>query len=258
MSEKNDRRILVLIPCLNEKGRIGNVVASVKEAMPGCRVVVVDDSSSDDSGREALRAGATVLRHSSNLGYGASLETGYRYAVRHGYDVVLQMDADGQHPASELPPLLGALSEESVDVILGSRYSSPDAAAGVPPVRRFAHRLLSGMLYSLTRLRLTDPTSGFQALNARAFTFFASGVFPCDYPDSDVILMAHMAGLRIREVPVTMLPRASGKSMHSGLRPVYYAMKMLLAMFVVLLNFHAWRRWRRKDRSATTDKENDK
>ena len=245
MSEQQDCRVLVLIPCFNEAGRIGAVVTSVREALPESQVVVIDDCSSDNSGREARTAGATVLKHSSNLGYGASLETGYRYAVLRGYNTVLQMDADGQHQASELSGLLSALADGSADIVLGSRYSGPGASESVPPVRRFAHVILSRLLFLLTRLRLTDPTSGFQALNSNALAFFSSGVFPCDYPDSDVILMAHMAGLRIREVPVTMLPRASGKSMHSGLRPAYYAMKMILAMLVVVLNFQAWRKWRK-------------
>lgn len=254
MAELGNSQILVLIPCLNEAGRIGAVVTSVKEVLPDAGVVVIDDASSDGSAAEARAAGATVLTHCSNLGYGASLETGYRYAVAHGHGIVLQMDADGQHLASELTRLLDGLGDGTADIVLGSRYSGADDRSSAPPIRRFAHGILARLLLVLTRLRLTDPTSGFQALNRAALSFFSSGVFPCDYPDSDVILMAHMAGLRIREVPVTMLPRASGKSMHSGLSPFYYAIKMILAMFIVLLNFQAWHAWRRKHNNRRENK----
>ena len=242
--------MLVIIPCCNESGRIGNVVSSVREIMPRAEVVVIDDASSDNSGEEALDAGATVLRHPSNLGYGASLETGYMYAVNNNCEIILQMDADGQHPAYELPRLLEPVQSGKADIVIGSRYRNNSGEPCVSPVRRFAHALISRLLFFLTGLRLSDPTSGFQALNRQSLCFFSSGVFPCDYPDSDVILMAHFAGLRIVETPVRMLPRAQGKSMHSGLSPFYYTLKMVLAMFIVLLNFNMWRRWRKSHSPA--------
>ncbi|MCK5849733.1 MAG: glycosyltransferase family 2 protein [Kiritimatiellae bacterium] len=244
MSGSQDNQVLVIIPCFNERNRIGNVIAEVKFNLPASDIVVINDSSHDGSGAEARTAGASVLTHSSNLGYGASLETGYQYAVRHKYNTVLQMDADGQHLASELPKLLQIIRNNESDIAIGSRYCKNEDTSLASPLRHFAHKIISQIIFIITRLRLSDPTSGFQALNKRALTFFSSGVFPCDYPDSDVIIMAHLAGLRVKEVQTNMQPRASGKSMHSGLTPVYYTLKMILAMFVVLLNLHAWRRWR--------------
>jgi glycosyltransferase involved in cell wall biosynthesis len=235
--------VIVLMPCHNESGRIGPVVRAARKALPGTRVVVIDDASSDDSGKEALAAGATVLRHGCNLGYGAALETGYLHAVQSGCSAVLQLDADGQHPPDCLPVLLAAL-RDGADVVIGSRYLGGTCAAQ-PRLRRLGHRLFSQVIRLLLRRRLTDPTSGYQALSRRAVKLFASGVFPCDYPDSDVIVMAQMAGLDIREVPVRMETRAGGKSMHDGLRPLYYGMKMFFSIFIVLLNVKVWRRWKR-------------
>ncbi len=234
---------LVILPCYNEAPRVAAVIREVRRVLPGAVVAVVDDASTDASAAEARAAGAVVLRHGCNLGYGGALETGYFFALRHGLAPVLQLDADGQHPPVSLPALYRAVTGEGVDVALGSRYLHPDSDP-TPPVRRAGQRFFAAIIRLLTGLRLTDPTSGFQALSGRAVRLFASGVFPCDYPDSDVLVMASRAGLVIREYPVPMKARAGGTSMHAGLKPLYYGIKMLLALLIVLLNRRLWRFWR--------------
>ncbi len=245
MVELGTGKLLVVIPAHNEAGRIGRVVRDVREVLPGARVAVVDDASTDTTGDEAARCGAEVLPHAVNMGYGASLETAYLYAGRRGYDLLVQMDGDGQHVAAEIPRLLAPVMEGTADMVIGSRYGNePGKGMSVPALRRIGHRFFSLLLFVLTGRRFRDPTSGFQAFNRRALELLASGVFPCDYPDADVILMAHLAGLRIREIPVRMVGRDGGVSMHSGWKPLYYGCKMLLSVFVVLLNTPRWRAWR--------------
>ncbi len=236
--------IFVAMPAMNEAGRIGPVIRSVQETLPGARVIVVNDGSTDGTQQEALDACAIVLPHVVNMGYGASLETAYVYAVRQGARLLVQMDSDGQHPAAELPRLAAPILDGSADIVLGSRYAAGGGSARTPAIRRAGQLFFGLLLRILTGRRFTDPTSGFQALGPRAIRFFSSGVFPCDYPDADVLLMAHWSGLRIREIPVQMLERAGGASMHAGWKPVYYGMKMLLSLFVVVLNYGCWRRWR--------------
>jgi len=163
------------------------------------------------------------------------------------------MDGDGQHLASEVARLKNAIQGGNADIVIGSRYGR-DRATATSPLRRAGHSVLSLAIRALTGLRLTDPTSGFQALSRRAMELFASGIFPCDYPDSDVILMCRLAGLSVIEIPVEMKPRSGGKSMHSGLKPLYYMAKMLLSMFMVLLNFRTWHRWRGRFATAGTVK----
>jgi glycosyltransferase involved in cell wall biosynthesis len=238
-------RPLVLMPCYNEGPRVAAVIRDVQAALPEAAIAVIDDASSDNSAAIARAAGAIVLSHGCNLGYGAALETGYLYANRNGFAPVMQIDADGQHPPSELPALLAAVQEGDADIAIGSRHLN-GADRDTPLIRRAGHALFAGIIRVLTGLKTTDPTSGMQALSGRTVGFFASGVFPCDYPDSDVIVMAHMAGLRVRELPVRMRSREGGASMHSGLKPLYYAIKMLLSLFIVLLNVFQWRRWRTK------------
>ena len=239
-------RILVIMPCCNEAGRVGDVIQSVRQVLPAADVVVVDDASVDDTITEAASAGATVLRHGCNLGYGAALETGYLYAVRNGYNIALQMDGDGQHLPEALPGLLSPLSNDQADIVVGSRYMANSNDHSSPLPRRAGQLLFRWVIVMLSGKWLSDPTSGFKGLNQRALSLFSSGVLPYDYPDSDVILMSFMAGLRIREVPARMMPRAGGKSMHSGLKPVYYGIKMFLSILIVLLNVRVWHKWRRE------------
>jgi hypothetical protein len=238
-----DHKILAIIPAYNESGRIGKVVSEVRSVLPSAKVVVIDDCSSDATAAEAVAAGASVLPHVVNLGYGAALETGYLYAVRNGFDVVCQMDADGQHLASELPVILAPVLAGDADLVLGSRYLGEGVGYRTPALRRAGQRFFGGIINRLSGLAITDPTSGFQCLGRRAVGFLASGVFPTDFPDANVLLMLHYARLRIAEVSAKMVARSEGVSMHSGLKPVYYVMKMLLSIFLVVLNVRKWRRY---------------
>jgi glycosyltransferase involved in cell wall biosynthesis len=238
--------MLAAMSAYNESGRIGPVIRGVRAVMPEADVAVINDASTDATAAEAVAAGAMVLPHAVNMGYGASLETAFLFAVRHGYDTVVQMDSDGQHLPEEVPAIVAPLLRGEADIVIGSRYGGRAATLRTPPLRRAGQVFFSAVLFVLTRRWFTDPTSGFQALNGRALQLFASGVFPCDYPDADVLLMAHLAGLRIREVPVNMAARQGGVSIHAGWKPLYYGIKMLLSLFIVLLNVQVWQAWRKR------------
>jgi len=238
-------KILVIISCFNEEGRVGQVIRNTRKAMPETDIVVIDDGSVDESVAEAIRNGVRVLRHPCNMGAGAAAETGYLYAVRYGYDILLQLDGDGQHPPHQLPDLLRTLQQGEADLVIGSRYLRSEDHKDTPFVRKFGHRVFSLIVGLLTGIRVYDPTSGFRGLNRKALRLFSDNVYPNDYPDSDVILMSHLAGLRMKEIPVHMEEREGGVSMHSGLTPIYYGFKMTLSMFIVLLNWRQWKNWRR-------------
>lgn len=219
---------VLIIPAYREAGRVGDVVRAVHAQGLGLDVVVVDDGSPDDTAGDARRAGATVVSHPCNLGYGSALHTGYCFAMRQGYERVLQMDADGQHDASMLPRLLAGL-DAGADVVVGSRYLE-----GEPPPASFARRagtrLFAAIATRWIGSPITDPTSGFQALSRRAIESVVSDGFPEDYPDTDVLVQHHRAGLKLVEVPVRMHARAGGLSMHRGMRIAYYCYKMLLTL----------------------------
>lgn len=243
MTATREPRILVIIPARNEEGRVGAVVRGARAALGGAGIVVVDDQSSDATATEAREAGATVISHLVNLGAGAAYETGYLYAVRHGYDVVAQLDGDGQHPAEELPKVTEPVISGDADLVVGSRYLGPSPTYKTPFFRRAGQRTFAFLIRLLAGVRITDPTSGFRCLGERALKLFSSGVFPDDFPDADTLLMCHYAGLRIKEVEVRMAQRSGGRSMYRGFRPFYYAVKMVLSILVVLLSRRRWRRY---------------
>jgi glycosyltransferase involved in cell wall biosynthesis len=224
-------RLLVVMPAFNEAKRIRGVVEAVRGQVDA-DVLVVDDGSADETGPEARRGGARVAVHPVNLGYGAALQTGYRFALRNGYEAVLQLDADGQHDPASIPPLLDALHE--ADVVVGSRFLGDSYRP--PLLRRIGMWLFGKVASGLAGQRITDPTSGFQAISRDALHFYSHERYPVDYPDADVLAMVARSGLRLREVPVRMLPSPPGKSMHAGVwKPFYYVFRMSLALFLVPL-----------------------
>jgi glycosyltransferase involved in cell wall biosynthesis len=227
-------RILLLIPAYNEAARLRPLIRKTREILPETEILVVDDGSSDATASEASAGGAWVARHPFNLGYGAALQTGYRFAVERQYELLLQMDADGQHDPLCLRGLLEPVAEGRADVAIGSRFLE-NGSYESPAARRIGSALFGTLASIITGKRITDPTSGFWAMNRNAFELCASDAFPHDYPDADVLITLHRAGLRTVEVPVRMFPRAGGPSMHGGLRPFYYVFKMTFSIFVELL-----------------------
>lgn len=237
------QKILVVIPAYNEETRVGKVVRSVKSVVPEATILVIDDCSTDRTKEEAEKAGAFLISHPINLGYASSLESGYLCALKNEFDIVVQMDGDGQHLAEEIPKILAPLLKREVDIVIGSRYLSADSSYKTTLARRLGKSIFGAIFYLMTKYNITDPTSGFQCLNRKAFKLFASGHFPDDFPDTDVLLIAHYAGLRVKEVPVIMVERSGGESIHSGLKPLYYIVKMILSIFIVVLSYRRWKRY---------------
>lgn len=218
------RRVLVVMPARNEAPNLPRVVEELRRVRPGDDVLLVDDGSTDGTGAAAERLGLTVVRHPEHRGYGAALATGYGHAVDRGYDVVVQCDADGQHDPGQIERLLAVL-DDRCDVVVGSRMLGDGGYRPSLP-RELGIRFFSWLGGVLDGPPITDPTSGFVALNRRAATLLRE-LNPRDYPDLNVLLLLHKAGLVVREVPVTMRPRLSGKSMTGGLVPLFYVPRML-------------------------------
>lgn len=235
MTSARADRALVVIPALNESSRIGAVIARLRSVAPDLAVLVIDDGSSDDTAARASRQGAVVVSHAFNLGYGAALQTGYKWADRYGYRFVVQMDADGQHDPADVPRLLEPLSAGTADVAVGSRFVA--ASSYRMGAARSAGRMFFGsVLRACGGPRISDPTSGFQALARPAFRFCCADFYPSDFPDIDVLLLLSRHGFRIVEVPVQMAPSPpKDMPMHAGLTAIYYTYKMLLSTFRSLL-----------------------
>jgi glycosyltransferase involved in cell wall biosynthesis len=226
--------VLIIIPAFNEQARVGDVVGEVRKTLPKADILVVDDGSSDDTSRAAARAGAKVLSLPVNLGYGAALQTGYKWAVRRRYALLGQIDADGQHSPEHLPGMFEMLRRGEADVVIGSRFLDGDGHYRPSAARKVGIALFSRVASVVMRQRITDPTSGLQVMREPVARFFCTEVYPSDYPDADILILLHRSGFRVREVAVQM-SLSSGKSMHSGHHSLYYMYKMGLSILVTLL-----------------------
>ena len=226
--------VLIVIPAYNEQARIGAVVAGVQRALPEADVLVVDDGSSDGTASAAQTAGALVVRLPMNLGYGAALQTGYKWAVRRRYALIGQLDADGQHSPEFLPTMFDKLKDDGVDVVIGSRFLDRDGHYRPSAARKVGIALFSRVASLIMHQHITDPTSGLQVMRLPVAQFFCTEVYPSDYPDADILILLHRSGFQVREMAVQMGP-PPGKSMHSGHRSLYYIYKMGLSILVTLL-----------------------
>jgi glycosyltransferase involved in cell wall biosynthesis len=227
-------RTLIIIPAYNEEQGLARVIAEIRQAAPDCDLLVVNDGSRDGTAQVARAAGAVVISHAFNMGYGVTIQTGYKYAYAQGYDFLVQIDADGQHDPAFIAELLAPVVKGETDLVLGSRFLWFDSYR--PSFsRRLGILFFRKLVTVLIGRNITDPTSGYQAFNREVMHFFTTDVFPCDYPDADMLVTLNMAGFRIREVPVRMFANPTGKTMHSGAKPLYYMFKMCLSIFVTLL-----------------------
>jgi glycosyltransferase involved in cell wall biosynthesis len=223
---------IAIVPALNEQESIARVIDEIQAFDPGLEIVVIDDGSVDRTAAVAEEKGAHVIRLPYNLGIGGSVQTGFRYAFDNGFRIAVRLDGDGQHDASQLGKLLQPVLADEADIAVGSRFAAPTGYRSSMP-RRAGITILAKTVSLLVGRRVTDPTSGFQALNRHAIALFAAD-YPHDIPEVEAVLMTHRHRLRMIEVPVEMRERAGGRSSIGRIFAVYYMVKVLLALFVGL------------------------
>jgi glycosyltransferase involved in cell wall biosynthesis len=224
------RKRLVIVPAFNEEKSIGQVVDDILGCGLGFDVVVIDDGSQDRSAEIARARGARVIKLPFNLGIGGAVQTGLKFALRHGYDVAIQIDGDGQHVPAEIPNLLAPLQRQEADVVIGSRYLGARHYR-TPFMRRLGMIVISAVNSLLIGQRITDNTSGFRAFNRRAIEFL-SNHYPSDYPEPEAVVILGRNGFRLKESAVKMRQRLAGESSINSLGAVYYMVKVLLAIIV--------------------------
>lgn len=240
-SSRSSHRTLVIIPAYNESENIARVVSEVREHFPDADITVVDDGSTDGTYEKAVTAGARAVRLPFNLGVGGAMQTGFRLAVESGYDIGVQVDADGQHPATEIDKILAPVLAAEADAVIGTRYRD-DRGYVTPAGRRVAQRFFAALVRFLTGHDFTDTTSGFRAYNRNALEFLARH-YSRDYPEVNAVVDLCHNGFRIQEVPVHMRDRQAGVSHITLRRSIYYMLKVSLATLIT-----ATRRRERKSR----------
>jgi glycosyltransferase involved in cell wall biosynthesis len=225
-------RRIAIVPAMNEERNIGRVLDELRAFDPGLEVVVVSDGSTDRTAEVAEAHGAHAIRLPFNLGIGGAVQTGFRYAWENGFELAVRVDGDGQHDPSQLDRVLAPVLADDADIVVGSRFTGAEGYRS-SPTRRIGIRILAWVVSAIARQRVTDPTSGFQALNRRAIALFAAD-YPHDYPEVEGMVMTIKHRLRLQEVGVTMREREHGRSSIGAAASVYYMAKVLLALFVGL------------------------
>lgn len=222
--------ILAIIPSYNEEDSLPSTLGELRDIRPDIDIVVVDDGSSDNTAQVARDMGVNVIRLPANLGVGGAVQTGYHYALRHGYDVAFQYDADGQHRADQVEHLVAPVLSGEYDVVLGSRFLK-DTGYKAPIARSSMMWLLRTLISAAIGQRVTDTTSGFRAYNRSAIRFMTMNC-SCDFPDIDAIVRVVRSGFRFREIAVPMRERVAGKSMFTPWRATYYMIRSLMGILI--------------------------
>lgn len=191
----------------------------------------MDDGSTDLTYDNCRAKDVIVLKNPINLGYAATCQTGFKYAYKKDYSYVLQMDGDGQHPPEYTGTILEPVIKGECDLCIGSRFLKGGYRTTLP--RRIGMVIFSFIATIISRKKITDPTSGFQAFNRKVLKIYCTDVYPEDYPDADLIIKMHMAGFRLKEVPVLMYPNKR-KSMHNFFSSITYVVKMIISIIIAL------------------------
>ncbi len=261
------KEVLILIPAHNEAGRIEKLLEEFfrLELAEKMDVLVVNDHSEDRTAAAAADFPVQVVNLIYNMGYGSALQTGYKYAAKHGYRYVIQLDADGQHDVKNVERLYQALRGETEasgksgpepDVVIGSRFLSGAESFPVSRLKRMAIGMFSAMIRLATRQVITDPTSGLQGLSRRVVEFYAGyNRFDPGYADINMIMQMFYEGYRIVEIPAIMHPRESGTSMHDGWKPIWYMINMMLSTLTVMLKYRVFNRDIAKHHQSWKEKE---
>ena len=222
-------RVLVAIPAYQEERSIGTIVSGLRTKFP-YDVLVVNDGSTDGTSEAARKAGAIVLDLPCNLGIGGAVQTAFLFARERGYDAVVRIDGDGQHEIEGIRGVVGPILAGEADAVIGSRFIGTAGYRGSIP-RIFGIRFFRFLVNRFTGYRVTDPTSGYFAVNRTLIEFY-SHHYPSDYPEVDAYILMHRLNARAVEVPVRMYPRAEGKSSITAFRAMYYMVKVTLSFLI--------------------------
>lgn len=230
-------KVLVVIPAYNEAENIEKVINEIKKDINYADILVVNDCSKDDTVDIVLKNEVKCVTNVFNMRYAMAVQTGIKYAYQNDYDYVIQMDADGQHIASEAAKLYKELKNSNADIVIGSRYLR-DMGYPCPFFRRIGTKMFEWLIKVFTKKKITDPLSGFQCLNKKVIERYAMmGNYP-EFPDANLVIEMLLNGYKIKEVPVKMRIRENGVSMHSGFwKPVKYMIEQFYTCIVIVVKY---------------------
>ena len=232
--------LLILIPCYNEEGAIGQVIRNVQQVMAPVPILIVDDASGDATVDVVRRSGAEVLSLPHHLGLGGAVQAGYKLAFELGFSYVIRVDGDGQHSAEDIPRVFEVLRSSGCQMVIGSRYLR-NQKNYTNPFRGFGIVLFRTVLRPILGKQVWDPTSGFVGVNQDALALFSKS-FPLEYPEIEALVVLKRKAFRFEEVPCRVRPRQAGRSSITAIKSFYYIIHVLLGVFVNILKYEGRRR----------------
>ncbi|GLC87883.1 glycosyltransferase family 2 protein [Lysinibacillus piscis] len=223
-------KILIIIPAFNEEENLGDLIKKIKkyDNENNLDILVINDQSTDETSLVCKREGVNVIDLPCNLGIGGAVQTGYKFAAMHNYDIAIQVDGDGQHNPEYIEKLIEPIIQGHSTMVIGSRYIE-HLGFQSSSVRRMGIWYLKYLINTLTGLKITDPTSGYRACNKEIIQLFSSN-YPKDYPEPESIMYIKRKGLTVLEIPVIMNERIGGESSINLHRSIYYMIKVSLAI----------------------------
>lgn len=232
--EKNPK-VLLIIPAFNEQDNILNTYNTIlsynKEHKKNYDVIVINDGSSDDTLSVCRNNDIPVINLIQNLGIGGAVQTGYKYAMANGYDIAIQYDGDGQHDVSYVDDLVKELKSCKADIVIGSRFTGKLESFKSTRLRRFGISIISRLIRITTGVKITDPTSGFRAVNKSVIAHFAN-TYPKEFPEPESIVTLIKRGFVVKEVPVKMKERINGVSSIRMWKSAYYMISVCFAIII--------------------------
>ena len=232
-SKNSGIKKLIIIPAYNEAENIENTVRNIEKKAPGFDYVIINDCSKDNTKEICESNGFNIVNLPINLGIGGAVQTGYQYALNHGYDIAVQVDGDGQHDPEFLEQMCEKLVNGELDMVIGSRFINKEGFQS-SALRRFGITYFTGLIKLLTGKKITDPTSGLRMADRKVIGLFAAD-YPRDYPEPESVASIIRKGCKVDEIPVIMKERQGGVSSISPMKSIYYMIKVTLAIFIEMI-----------------------
>jgi glycosyltransferase involved in cell wall biosynthesis len=226
-------KALIIVPAYNEQDSLPRTISELRFNAPSFDIVIVNDGSTDNTSQVAKQIGEKVIDLPFNLGIGGAVQTGFKYALQSGYDIVVQVDADGQHDACSLSSMIEPIISGKADIVVGSRYLG-DNLLKMSPVRNLGIKYFSWLTSRLIGQKITDCSSGYRVFNRKTMHFFSDN-YPVDFPDAEALILAHQHNLKILEVPAQFKKRLKGKSSLHVFRFLFYPIKETLSILMLAI-----------------------
>ena len=235
-------KVLLIIPAYNEQENILSTVKKIEDYSKEIDYIVINDGSTDNTEKILTENKINHIKLVNNLGIGGAVQTGYKYAYENNYDIAIQFDGDGQHDVNYVPNICESIINGQADMCIGTRYlDKTESKFQSTFMRRLGAKIITIFIRIFTGKKITDPTSGFRAVNKNVIEEFSKN-YPTEYPEPESTVSLLVNGYRVQEAPVSMNERSGGVSSIRFFKTVDYMIKVVLAIIIDSISFRRRRK----------------